>query len=248
MMAQDMLITVSPSDEILGSASKYTAHRFNTETPHGELHRAFSVFLFNERNEMLLTKRAATKITFPNHWTNACCSHPLHGIVPSEVDDNAGSHAAGSRGDVKHEGARNAAVRKLKHELGITTLARDDFTFLTRFRYWAADVETYGKEKPDWGEHEVDYIFVARKNVADIDLDINLEEVEGVEWVSPAALGAMTGDDKRMFSPWFKGIMAIKGDHYWENLDEIIKNDGEGFKDSEIHSFETEEEYKASFH
>ena len=41
------------------------------------LHRAFSVFLFNSDNELLLQKRAACKITFPNFWTNTVCSHPI---------------------------------------------------------------------------------------------------------------------------------------------------------------------------
>jgi len=50
----------------------------------GLLHRAFSVFLFNEENELLLQQRAASKITFPMMWTNTCCSHMLHS--PEELD------------------------------------------------------------------------------------------------------------------------------------------------------------------
>jgi isopentenyl-diphosphate delta-isomerase type 1 len=42
----------------------------------GILHRAFSVFLYNSKGEMLLQKRAAEKYHSPNQWTNACCSHP----------------------------------------------------------------------------------------------------------------------------------------------------------------------------
>jgi isopentenyl-diphosphate delta-isomerase type 1 len=53
----------------------------------GLLHRAFSVFLFNERGELLLQQRAAAKITFPGAWTNTCCSHMLH--TPDELEEGA---------------------------------------------------------------------------------------------------------------------------------------------------------------
>jgi isopentenyl-diphosphate delta-isomerase len=44
----------------------------------GLLHRAFSVFLFDSQNRLLLQQRASEKITFPDMWTNTCCSHPLN--------------------------------------------------------------------------------------------------------------------------------------------------------------------------
>jgi isopentenyl-diphosphate delta-isomerase type 1 len=44
----------------------------------GLLHRAFSVFLFDSQNRLLLQQRATEKITFPDMWTNTCCSHPLN--------------------------------------------------------------------------------------------------------------------------------------------------------------------------
>ena len=49
----------------------------------GLLHRAFSVFLFDNQNRLLLQQRADEKITFPGYWTNTCCSHPL--MVQDEV-------------------------------------------------------------------------------------------------------------------------------------------------------------------
>ena len=93
-MATDQCITVNEADEVLGYASKYDVHRFNDSQPKGVLHRAFSVFLFNEDNKLLLQQRAAGKITFPNVWTNTCCSHPLFGQWNDEVDD-ANAAAAG---------------------------------------------------------------------------------------------------------------------------------------------------------
>ena len=71
----------------------------------GMLHRAFSVFLFNANNELLLQQRSDSKITFPGHYTNTCCSHPLN--TPGELDETNAI------------GVKRAAQRKLYHELGI---------------------------------------------------------------------------------------------------------------------------------
>ncbi len=100
LMHKDECVLVDERDAVLGAASKFDAHRFEPHQPRGRLHRAFSVFLFNTRNELLLQQRAASKITFPNVWTNTCCSHPLHGYSPSEVDrpqDVAGGAAPGAQ-------------------------------------------------------------------------------------------------------------------------------------------------------
>lgn len=57
----------------------------NIRPPRSLLHRAFSCFIFRPSDgRLLLQKRAAEKITFPNMWTNTCCSHPLS--VPDEMD------------------------------------------------------------------------------------------------------------------------------------------------------------------
>ena len=104
----------------------------------GLLHRAFSVFLFDLDNRLLLQQRASEKITFPDMWTNTCCSHPLG--IPGET----GSELAASV-----QGAKRAAQRKLDQELGIKAaqVPLDDFQFLTRIHYKAP---SDGK----WGEHE----------------------------------------------------------------------------------------------
>jgi isopentenyl-diphosphate delta-isomerase type 1 len=68
---------------LAGHDSKYSTHRFIPAQPAGKLHRAFSVFLFDKQNKLLLQQRAASKITFPSLWTNTCCSHPLYGYEPT---------------------------------------------------------------------------------------------------------------------------------------------------------------------
>ena len=152
MMESDMLVTVDHNDVLIDSAtgestSKKAAHTFNSDQPRGVLHRAFSFFLFNQDNKMLLTQRASSKITFPGVWTNTCCSHPLHGMTPNEVDPVPAAYP-------DFPGIKHAAIRKVKHELGIEPqyVPHDKITFISRFHYWASDKITYGDEAP-WGEH-----------------------------------------------------------------------------------------------
>ena len=143
-MERDAVLVVSDKDEVLGSTSKKESHLFTPTNQRGILHRAFSVFLYDaSTQELLLQQRASTKITFPNVWTNTCCSHPLHGMEVNEVDSSE---------DVKDgsvKGVKAAAIRKLEHELGIPAgeLPMDSFKFLTRLQYWAADTVTHGKKR-----------------------------------------------------------------------------------------------------
>lgn len=67
------VLCVDENDKILNVMDKLTVHRI------GALHRAFSIFIFNEYNpnQLLLQKRALTKYHTPGLWTNTCCSHPL---------------------------------------------------------------------------------------------------------------------------------------------------------------------------
>ena len=73
MAEPEYVIVVSTSDEELGRAEKLQAHR----TP--VLHRAFSVFVLDDRGAMLLQRRAAGKYHSAGLWSNACCGHPRPG-------------------------------------------------------------------------------------------------------------------------------------------------------------------------
>lgn len=67
MMKKDTVLVLDDQDNVIGSASKRTSHEFTSDQPRAILHRAFSVFLFDESTgELLLQQRASTKITFPN--------------------------------------------------------------------------------------------------------------------------------------------------------------------------------------
>jgi isopentenyl-diphosphate delta-isomerase len=94
------VILVNEFDEPIGSMEKMEAHE------KALLHRAFSVFLFNKKGEMLLQKRAASKYHSPSLWTNACCSHPMPG-----------------------EETKQAALRRLEEELGFATSINKAFHF-----------------------------------------------------------------------------------------------------------------------
>ena len=69
----DVLILVDEDDNEIGLMEKLSVH----ET--GSLHRAFSVFIFNSRGELLLQQRADDKYHSGGLWTNTCCSHPVSG-------------------------------------------------------------------------------------------------------------------------------------------------------------------------
>ncbi len=76
-LLDEALILVDKQDKVVGKLSKIEGHQ-NTYNRTGHAHRAFSVFLFNKNNQLLLHRRSPKKITFPNLWTNSCCSHPLY--------------------------------------------------------------------------------------------------------------------------------------------------------------------------
>ncbi|HNL91989.1 MAG TPA: NUDIX domain-containing protein, partial [Pseudomonadales bacterium] len=69
--SRDKVILVDKDDNAIGVADKLLAHQHG-----GSRHRAFSIFILNEKNEILLQQRASTKYHAANLWSNTCCSHP----------------------------------------------------------------------------------------------------------------------------------------------------------------------------
>ncbi|HVE60815.1 MAG TPA: isopentenyl-diphosphate Delta-isomerase [Chitinophagaceae bacterium] len=101
-MKQEVLL-VTEQDEALDSIEKMEAHQ------KGLLHRAFSVFIFNKKGELLLQQRAVTKYHGALLWSNTCCSHPYI-----------------------QESVETAAARRLQEELGFTTNLKKIFSFIYR--------------------------------------------------------------------------------------------------------------------
>jgi len=75
----EKVILVDRMDNPTGEIEKLEAHE------KALLHRAFSIFIFNEKNELMLQQRALTKYHSPGLWTNTCCSHPRPGETLEEA-------------------------------------------------------------------------------------------------------------------------------------------------------------------
>eukprot|EP00210_Caulerpa_lentillifera_P004420 g4217.t1 len=216
-MLYDTCIVVDENDNIIGNGTKKDCHIFNQHQS-GLLHRAFSVFLFDEENRLLLQKRALHKITFPEVWTNTCCSHPLYGFQPTEVD------TLQSIVDGSVHGIKTAVIRKLGQELGIVSsqLKLTDFKYLTRLHYCAADERKPGMDW-SWGEHEMDYILFIKKSV---ELKPNPEEVCEVKYVHLEELKEMMLPNNGLkWSPWFRIIEKNFLENWWKDLELVLTTD-----------------------
>jgi len=102
-MEREYVILVDENDRQTGTCEKLEAHE------KGLLHRAFSIFLFNRKGEMLLQQRAAEKYHTPGLWSNTCCSHPR-----------------------PNEEMEEAIDRKLFQEMGIYSKVEKVFDFVYR--------------------------------------------------------------------------------------------------------------------
>jgi isopentenyl-diphosphate delta-isomerase len=99
-MSEEKVILVDKNDNQIGFMPKLEAHQ------KGVLHRAFSIFIFNNKYELLLQKRASSKYHSGGLWTNTCCSHPR-----------------------EDEDILDAANRRLIEEMGIETILRKVYEF-----------------------------------------------------------------------------------------------------------------------
>jgi isopentenyl-diphosphate Delta-isomerase len=141
----DKLILVDENDVPVGTAGKMEVHQ------KALLHRAFSVFIFNGKGDMLLQQRALNKYHSGGLWTNACCSHPCF-----------------------EEETLAAAEKRLQEEMGFTTLLKKAFTFvykacfdngLTEYEYDHVFVGTHeGEIIPNKDEVE-DYCFMSMEAI-----------------------------------------------------------------------------------
>ena len=103
---EDLLILVDENDKEIGSLEKTPVHE------QGLLHRAFSLFIFNSNNELLLQQRADEKYHSPGLWTNTCCSHPRQG-----------------------ESMEDAIQRRLSEEMGMACDLTFQFSFIYKHKF-----------------------------------------------------------------------------------------------------------------
>lgn len=102
----EILILVDDKDQQQGQLEKSLVHQL------GLLHRAFSVFLFNSKGELLLQQRADEKYHSAGLWTNTCCSHPRFGEEITE-----------------------AIKRRLKEEMGLSCKTNFAFSFIYKAQF-----------------------------------------------------------------------------------------------------------------
>ena len=100
-MKEEKVILVNEKNEQIGLMPKMEAHE------KAVLHRAFSVFIFNDTNELMLQQRALDKYHSPGLWTNTCCSHQRDGETNIE-----------------------AGKRRLQEEMGFVTQLQDSISFI----------------------------------------------------------------------------------------------------------------------
>lgn len=114
----ELLILVDGDDREIGKLGKDACHDGD-----GILHRAFSLFLFNEHGELLLQRRSKEKRLWPKYWSNTCCSHPRYG-----------------------ESMETATSRRLVEELN--TAARLEFIY--KFEYQARFADRGSENELCW--------------------------------------------------------------------------------------------------
>lgn len=103
---KEIIICVDKNDNEVGHIEKMDAHI------KGLLHRALSIFIFNEKNELLLQKRYSGKYHSPGLWTNTCCTHPN-----------------------KDESTDDAAIRRLQEEMGFSCDLKEVFSFMYYIKF-----------------------------------------------------------------------------------------------------------------
>ena len=154
------VILVDKSDVEVGTMEKMSAHENG-----GTLHRAFSVFVFNKKGELLLQRRAFEKYHSGGLWTNTCCSHPRPG-----------------------ETVREAAVRRLVEEMGLHSKVVELFSFEYKAELdqdmteWELDHVLLGlsDEEPQINPNEVAEF--AYKPLDEIDRDVKQNPSNYTEW------------------------------------------------------------------
>ncbi len=158
-MTEEKVILVNQKDEPIGLMPKMEAHE------KGLLHRAFSVFIFNKNNELMLQQRALSKYHSPGLWTNTCCSH-------------------------QREGESNIAAgkRRLKEEMGFTAELEDTISFiykapfdngLTEHEFDHILVGNYNEEPKMNPEEAEAWKWMA---LDDVEKDLKLNPTAYTEW------------------------------------------------------------------
>lgn len=176
---EEMLIWVDENDREIGYGNKMETHRL------GQLHRAFSLFVFSrEDKKMLLHQRADGKYHSGGLWTNACCSHPRRG-----------------------EEIREAVVRRAREELGLVIpFEGEEPEEVGSFRYYQSFAAC--------AEHEVDHVFLLMiGSSASAVLRPDPEEIKELCWIGLPELEEWMRDRPGDFTAWFPMALSLIRKH-----------------------------------
>lgn len=168
----EQVVLVNEQDKELGFMEKMEAHE------KALLHRAFSVFIFNKKGEMLLQQRALSKYHSGGLWTNSCCSHPRPGELVGD-----------------------AAVRRLKEEMGFETSLNKVFDFVYKAPFLNGLTE-----------HEFDHVFVGQYEGP---VTPDHTEVENYAYQSMERISELLQEDPDSFTAWFQ-IAFPKVKAWWQ--------------------------------
>lgn len=176
----DQVILVDAEDRQIGVMDKVAAHR-------GEavLHRAISVFLFNDRNELLIQQRSHKKIVGAGQWANTCCGNVRPG-----------------------ESYEDCARRRLREELGITPVTIQS---VHKFQYFTRCNEEFSEREIDTvfvGRYDG-----AVKPNPDEVQDYKWMALSAIEAELPT--DELLDNDKQHYAPWFHALLAENRHHHF---------------------------------
>lgn len=179
---KELITLVNENDEIIGFEEKLFCHK------KGLLHRAFSIFIYDEkRGTLLIQKRASGKYHSGGVWSNSCCSHQRKG-----------------------ESMDEALSRCVRDELTLCTCfsqkektpEKDFIRCLGKFRYFA--------QFKDNSEHEIDNVFlyaIPQEKIALIEK--NESEVEDLRWMTAEEIKTELSKNPESYSAWFSEAFSF---------------------------------------
>jgi len=181
LFPEELLILVDKEDNIVGYENREKCHQGK-----GLLHRAFSIFIFNDQTQLLIQRRGAEKDLWPLHWSNSVCSHPR-----------------------KKENYEEAAMRRLKEELGFET----PLHLLFKFQYQA-------RFKNIGSENEMCAVYIGKTNGV-----VRVNHMEIVEWkyIDLEKLNKNIAAQPHDYTPWFKMEWEQVQMHYHIDIENILR-------------------------
>lgn len=169
--AEESVVLVDAEDNTIGTAPKHSVHL------DGRLHRAISIQIVDSRGRLLVQRRHRAKYHSGGLWTNTCCSHPRPGEAVAE-----------------------AALRRLREEMGIETHLRPLFTTLYRLDVGGGMIE-----------HELTHV---HGGIHDGSVLPDPAEVDEFCWLNSTALQQAMSTEPERFSAWFHHYLR----NHWQAL------------------------------